>query len=292
AEMSEVVIVTIPESVDGLSSVEEQEKAVLVSAELNPQEGGDIITVAPQDGIADVGETNLLSKEEAVIGNAASCFFLHTAVFVVFLMLTYTKGAESVSHQNTIKRKCFHLLPTFHNIGCLQILLIVLHIRFMHVFVVAVKITEEVDAQADVFYPITCGDAKATLIWKKFVCPGINVKCVQVYAATRQLESFPALLAFYCERLRLFPNQFNDQLISPKEFVCLAGKSTLKDWKRAIRLNSTMLRKIMDSGELDFYQHSKVCSNTCRSTKIDLVGAKVSSEQSMERVSASPAASG
>lgn len=33
------MIVTIPESVDGLSSVEEQEKAVLVSAELNPQEG-------------------------------------------------------------------------------------------------------------------------------------------------------------------------------------------------------------------------------------------------------------
>lgn len=32
----------------------------------------------------------------------------------------------------------------------------------------------------------------------------------------------------------------------------------------------------MDSGELDFYQHSKVCSNTCRSTKIDLVGTKAS----------------
>lgn len=56
----------------------------------------------------------------------------------------------------------------------------------MHVFVVVVKITEEVDVQPDVFYPITCGDAKATLIWKKFVCPGINVKCVQVYAATRK----------------------------------------------------------------------------------------------------------
>uniref|UniRef100_A0A3B4BHC1 SAND domain-containing protein n=1 Tax=Periophthalmus magnuspinnatus TaxID=409849 RepID=A0A3B4BHC1_9GOBI len=113
---------------------------------------------------------------------------------------------------------------------------------------VIVKLSEEVDTEADVFYSITCGDAKATLVWKKFVCPGINVKCVQ----------------------------FNSQLISPKEFVCLAGKSTLKDWKRAIRLNGTMLRKIMDSGELDFYQHSKVCSNTCRSTKIDLVGAKVS----------------
>uniref|UniRef100_A0A3B5L6J9 Glucocorticoid modulatory element binding protein 2 n=1 Tax=Xiphophorus couchianus TaxID=32473 RepID=A0A3B5L6J9_9TELE len=116
------------------------------------------------------------------------------------------------------------------------------------VSVSAVKLSEEVDVEADVFYPITCGDAKATLVWKKFVCPGINVKCVQ----------------------------FTDQLISPKEFVCLAGKSTLKDWKRAIRLNGTMLRKIMDSGELDFYQHSKVCSNTCRSTKIDLVGTKVS----------------
>lgn len=53
----------------------------------------------------------------------------------------------------------------------------------MNVFVIAVKITEEVDVQADVFYPITCGDAKATLIWKKFVCPGINVKCVQVFPA-------------------------------------------------------------------------------------------------------------
>lgn len=113
---------------------------------------------------------------------------------------------------------------------------------------VIMKLDEEVDVEADVFYPITCGEAKAALVWKKFVCPGINVKCVQ----------------------------FNSQLISPKEFVCLAGKSTLKDWKRAIRLNGTMLRKIMDSGELDFYQHSKVCSNTCRSTKIDLVGTKVS----------------
>ncbi|XP_071753899.1 glucocorticoid modulatory element-binding protein 2 isoform X1 [Centroberyx gerrardi] len=127
---------------------------------------------------------------------------------------------------------------------------------------VIVKLTEEVDVEADIFYPITCGDAKATLVWKKFVCPGINIKCVQ----------------------------FNEQLISPKEFVCLAGKSTLKDWKRAIRLNGTMLRKIMDSGELDFYQHTKVCSNTCRSTKIDLVGSKVSvsSDQSAELVPVTP----
>ncbi|XP_061758348.1 glucocorticoid modulatory element-binding protein 2-like isoform X1 [Nerophis ophidion] len=131
---------------------------------------------------------------------------------------------------------------------------------------VIVKLTEEVDMEADVFYPITCGDSKATLLWKKFVCPGINVKCVE----------------------------FNEQLISPKEFVCLAGKSTLKDWKRAIRFNGNMLRKIMDSGELDFYQHAKVCSNTCRSTKIDVVANKVSvsSDQSAEAASSTSCLNG
>lgn len=192
-EMGEVVIVTIPESVgEDLPSVVEDDKAVLVTAELTPQPGEDVLTMVPEEAEAGASRADSLSKEETVI----------------------------------------------------------------------VKLTEEVDVEADVFYPITCGDAKATLVWKKFVCPGINVKCVQ----------------------------FNEQLISPKEFVCLAGKSTLKDWKRAIRLNGTMLRKIMDSGELDFYQHIKVCSNTCRSTKIDLVGTKVSigGDPSAELLPATP----
>ncbi|XP_035243636.1 glucocorticoid modulatory element-binding protein 2 isoform X1 [Anguilla anguilla] len=129
--------------------------------------------------------------------------------------------------------------------------------------VIAMKLSEEVEnMEAEIIYPITCGDSKAALIWKKFVCPGINIKCVQ----------------------------YNEHLISPKEFVHLAGKSTLKDWKRAIRLNGIMLRKIMDSGELDFYQHTKVCSNTCRSTKIDLVGSRTSfsSQQSTEYIPVTP----
>ncbi|XP_058847092.1 glucocorticoid modulatory element-binding protein 2-like isoform X2 [Acipenser ruthenus] len=129
---------------------------------------------------------------------------------------------------------------------------------------VIVKLSEEVEnLEPEVIYPITCGDSRANLIWKKFVCPGINIKCVQ----------------------------YNEHVISPKEFVHLAGKSTLKDWKRAIRLNGIMLRKIMDSGELDFYQHAKVCSNTCRSTKIDLVGtrASFSSQQSTEFIPITPA---
>lgn len=39
-----------------------------------------------------------------------------------------------------------------------------------------------------------------------------------------------------------FPLQYDEHVISPKEFVHLAGKSTLKDWKRAIRMNGIMLR--------------------------------------------------
>ncbi|XP_067904323.1 glucocorticoid modulatory element-binding protein 2 isoform X4 [Heterodontus francisci] len=130
--------------------------------------------------------------------------------------------------------------------------------------IIEVKIADEGDnIEPEIIYPITCGESKANLIWKRFVCPGINIKCVQ----------------------------FDNQLLSPKEFVNLAGKSTLKDWKRAIRLNGVMLRKIMDSGELDFYQHSKVCSNTCRSTKIDLSSARssLSSQQSTEYIPVTPA---
>lgn len=37
-------------------------------------------------------------------------------------------------------------------------------------------------------------------------------------------------------------------MISPKEFVHLAGKSTLKDWKRAIRMNGIMLRWALAPG--------------------------------------------
>lgn len=43
---------------------------------------------------------------------------------------------------------------------------------------------DEDSLEAEIVYPITCGDSKANLIWRKFVCPGINVKCVQVRIKT------------------------------------------------------------------------------------------------------------
>lgn len=110
--------------------------------------------------------------------------------------------------------------------------------------VMAVEATsEQGEEDVEIGCPITCGDCKAVLLLKKFVCPGINVKCVK----------------------------YGDQLISPKQFVHLSGKATLKDWKRAIRMHGVMLRKMMDSGQLDFYQHNTLCTNTCRSTKFDLL---------------------
>lgn len=38
----------------------------------------------------------------------------------------------------------------------------------------------EANEEIEIAYPITCGESKAILLWKKFVCPGINVKCVKV----------------------------------------------------------------------------------------------------------------
>ena len=47
-------------------------------------------------------------------------------------------------------------------------------------------------------YPITCGDSKAVLLVKKFVCPGINVKCVKVCVRSlqnkKQLIDLPQLV--------------------------------------------------------------------------------------------------
>lgn len=41
--------------------------------------------------------------------------------------------------------------------------------------------TDQAEANdVEICCPITCGDSKAVLLIKKFVCPGINVKCVKV----------------------------------------------------------------------------------------------------------------
>jgi len=41
----------------------------------------------------------------------------------------------------------------------------------------------------------------------------------------------------------------------------------LKDWKHAIRIKGVMLRKLIEQGDLNYYDHDNNCSNQCRSNK-------------------------
>uniref|UniRef100_A0A3B3I8V7 SAND domain-containing protein n=1 Tax=Oryzias latipes TaxID=8090 RepID=A0A3B3I8V7_ORYLA len=97
-------------------------------------------------------------------------------------------------------------------------------------------------------------------------CPGCPSEVLQCFFCGALITGYvvAASLTLCCSP------QFDDQLISPKQFVHLAGKATLKDWKRAIRVGGVMLRRMMDSGEIDFYRHNHMCSNTCRSTKFNV----------------------
>lgn len=116
------------------------------------------------------------------------------------------------------------------------------------------------------YFKVTCGSLEGKLIWQKFVCPGINVRCIRI------------------------DGRSHHELITPKELVKEANKQTLKDWKRAIRINSKMLRKLMDDNELDYYRHDIQCSNTCKSNKTqpqDSTGSSISRDSSMSSVNPS-----
>jgi len=74
----------------------------------------------------------------------------------------------------------------------------------------------------------------------------------------------------------------NDEWCTPKEFVARGGKESLKDWKRAIKIQKTNLRKLIESGELDYYEHKKMCSNQCRSNKGDYINVSGISSRSFD----------
>ncbi len=52
------------------------------------------------------------------------------------------------------------------------------HCKMLFILFIFLEQTEGEDVE--IGCPITCGDSKALLLVKKFVCPGINVKCVKV----------------------------------------------------------------------------------------------------------------
>lgn len=83
---------------------------------------------------------------------------------------------------------------------------------------------------------ITSGNLSAQLHRERFICPGINRECIE----------------------------FNGMFVTPKTFYHLADKASLKDWKNAIRINGKKIRWYIESGELDFYNHSELCTGRCK----------------------------
>lgn len=84
---------------------------------------------------------------------------------------------------------------------------------------------------------ITCGALSAKLHKERFICPGINRECIE----------------------------YEGRFVTPKTFYVMAEKGSLKDWKNAIRINGIKIRKYIESGELDFYNHKELCTFRCRS---------------------------
>lgn len=83
---------------------------------------------------------------------------------------------------------------------------------------------------------ITSGNLSAQLHRERFICPGINRECIE----------------------------FNGMFITPKTFYHIADKASLKDWKNAIRINGKKIRWYIESGALDFFNHSELCTGRCK----------------------------
>jgi hypothetical protein len=74
----------------------------------------------------------------------------------------------------------------------------------------------------EIAYPITCGESKAILLWKKFVCPGINVKCVKVIVLLRPILE----LCFLRGLFQCLPSLFHQ--IKKNFFSCVGLR--IKPW--------------------------------------------------------------
>ncbi|KAL3887905.1 hypothetical protein ACJMK2_000292 [Sinanodonta woodiana] len=89
----------------------------------------------------------------------------------------------------------------------------------------------------DDFIEVSCGSLIGRLHRERFICPGINRECIE----------------------------HEGRFVTPKAFYIMGDKASLKDWKNAIRINGKKIRKYIDSGELDFYNHKDLCTGKCKS---------------------------
>ncbi|XP_060598089.1 uncharacterized protein LOC132751892 [Ruditapes philippinarum] len=110
---------------------------------------------------------------------------------------------------------------------------------------------------------ITSGVLHAVLHRHRFICPGINRECIE----------------------------FQGQFITPKTFYVMADKGSLKDWKNAIRINGKKIRRYLDTGELEFYNHAELCTGRCKSKMGNKTAANISVTDSLNSSLLSPALS-
>jgi len=92
--------------------------------------------------------------------------------------------------------------------------------------------------------PISCGSLVGQLLLQRFLCPGIHQECILV----------------------------DGQIVTPKMFCVMGDKEKLKDWKNAIRVNGKSIRRVMDTGQLDFANHSQHCTGRCSSRTQGIIG--------------------
>ena len=79
---------------------------------------------------------------------------------------------------------------------------------------------------------VKCGDVEGVLHKLAFCCPGIRQPCIEV----------------------------NGEMITPKTFITMGNKQSLKNWKSAIRHNGIPLRLILKTIK-KLLSLSKQCSN-------------------------------
>ncbi|VDM62119.1 unnamed protein product [Angiostrongylus costaricensis] len=87
------------------------------------------------------------------------------------------------------------------------------------------------------FVEVKCGSLVAKMHVELFLCPGIHQPCIE----------------------------FENEMISPKEFTVRANKDKQKDWKGSIRIGRSNLRSLMEMHSFDFFNHTYFCSAKCQS---------------------------
>lgn len=91
----------------------------------------------------------------------------------------YTSSSKFLKLDVSFVLFCFVVFLMY---GCLLVILCMLYTVCLYCILPLWMLEDNLaeGEEVEYGYPITCGESKAVLLFKKFVCPGINVRCVKV----------------------------------------------------------------------------------------------------------------